>query len=145
MKSEYLEAFFLRVVGDEHALILHHLSDVSRLASRRCCHVEDLLSRLRSESEDRQERTGRLQHVVASEVLRSGADGYFRLIDFKTDLRPVSDRLEFDSPSSKGLSEVFSSGLERVGPDSRRPLFFHGFEEGGALSDESEPHEARTG
>ncbi len=77
----------------------------------------------------REEGGGALEHVVAREVLRGGADGYRRVVDDQAHFAPLVDGVEVDAAGDEGLRQVLAPRLERVGPDCQRPRVVVGLEE----------------
>ena len=120
VRSQTLRARLVQLVREDDARVLHERGHVRRLASGRTRHVEHALARLGAEGDDGEERRRGLQHVVACEVLRRGADGDRALEDLQTDVRPLADRLEVDATVDEGLCEVSPPCAEGVRADGDR-------------------------
>ena len=120
VRSQTLRARLVQLVREDDARVLHERGHVRRLASGRTRHVEHALARLGAEGDDGEERRRGLQHVVACEVLRRGADGDRALEDLQTDVRPLADGLEVDAAVDEGLREVSPPCAEGVRADGDR-------------------------
>lgn len=112
------QTLFLQVIGQEDSLVLHHLGDVSGLASGGSGHIHDFFSRLGIEGHDRHEGGRTLEHVVAGQILRSGSQGHLALIDLETNLGPVGERVKVDSSLDESLGEFLPLALETVDSES---------------------------
>jgi hypothetical protein len=66
---------------------------------------------------------------MSGKILGSGTDGDFSFVDFDANTAPFSKRVKIDTSLNERLCKLLSPGLEGVGPDSKRPLSFIGFEE----------------
>lgn len=60
---------FVRIIGEDHASVLHEGGYMGRFPSRSGSHIENTLVGLWREGNDGEERGGGLEHVVTSEVL----------------------------------------------------------------------------
>ena len=77
--------------------------------SRSRGHVEHALVGLRRECDDRQERGGGLEHVMACQVFGCSTNRYVTLEYLETNIGPLSDRLEVDTTVDECLCEIASS------------------------------------
>ena len=63
------------------------------------------------------EGRGCLEHVVTGHVLWGGADGDWRVEHLQTNLGPLAERVQVDTPVNQRLGEITTAGLEGVGAD----------------------------
>ena len=67
--SQTLRPSLVRIIGEDHAGVLHEGSDMGRFPSRSGSHIKNTLVGLWGESNDGEEGGGGLEHVVAGEIL----------------------------------------------------------------------------
>lgn len=66
---------------------------------------------------------------MAGKILRCGTNWYFGFIDFDTNITPLSQGIKINPPLNKRLRKFFSSCLQRISPDRKRPLGLISLEE----------------
>ena len=66
---------------------------------------------------------------MAGQVLRCCTDRHTRLIDFETNLAPLSKRVQVDPSLDESLGQILPLGLECVGTNIHRSLRLIGFYE----------------
>ena len=67
--GQTLRPGLVRIIGEDHASVLHEGSDMGRFPSRGGSHIENTFVWLRREGNYREEGGGGLEHIVAGEVL----------------------------------------------------------------------------
>jgi len=119
---QWLETLFLHVVCNQNACVFHELSDIRCFTAWGSSHIQNTLIWLGSKGHHGQERTWWLEDVVASQVLRGCTDGNLRLINFQSNLRPLSNRVQTDTSLNQNFGQILTLSFERVSSDSHGSL-----------------------